>query len=127
MKIFSFKGGIHPPAHKKTTADIPIVEMPVPQELIIPVIQHTGAPCQVLVKKGDKVLKGQKIGDNNALISAPIQASTSGEVSEVKLALHPLGSKVLSIFIKPDQKDTWIQPMITSTIEDTRKTFTAFR
>ncbi len=103
----TFKGGVHPKGKKNISQDIPIKEMPLTGEIIIPLSQHAGAPAEPLVKKGDKVLKGQKIGDKDGFITASVHASTSGEVTDVKYSIHPLGSKVLSVFIRPDGKDEW--------------------
>ncbi|MFH1283295.1 MAG: electron transport complex subunit RsxC [bacterium] len=108
MKCRSFSGGVHPSIAKELTQDIPIKVIPIPNELIIPLSQHTGAPCKPLVAKGDKVLKGQKIGESEAFISAPVHSPTSGEVVDVKPHIHPLGQKINSVFIKPDMKDEWV-------------------
>ena len=66
----SFKQGIHPPEEKKLSKDKKIVKIPPPSQVIIPLSQHTGAPCRPLVSKKDKVEKGQKIGDQDAFISS---------------------------------------------------------
>ena len=42
--------------------DKPIENMPVPQELVVPMGQHIGAPCNPTVKVGDMVKAGQQIG-----------------------------------------------------------------
>ena len=56
MKLHTFKiGGIHP-AENKIAAGKPIENMPLPEEVVLPVSQHIGAPATPIVKKGDKVL-----------------------------------------------------------------------
>lgn len=92
---------------KAISENAQIKGMPLSDELIIPLSQHAGSPAEPVVKKGDKVLKGQKIGESKGFISACVHSSTSGEVTDVKNYLHPLGRKVLSVFIKPDGKDKW--------------------
>lgn len=114
----TFKGGVHPKGKKSISQDIPIKEMPITGEIIIPLSQHAGAPAEPLVKKGDKVLKGQKIGDKDGFITASVHASTSGEVTDVKYSIHPLGSKVLSVFIKPDGKDEWCSLQKISSLDE---------
>ncbi len=42
--------------------------------------QHIGAPCNPIVKKGDRVLVGQVIGEATGFVSAPIHSSVSGTV-----------------------------------------------
>ncbi|MBC7960051.1 MAG: electron transport complex subunit RsxC [Vallitaleaceae bacterium] len=97
----TFRGGIKPPHHKKT-AEFETVKMPIPAKVVIPMLQHIGAPCTPIVKKGDRVLVGQKIGDSEAFISAPIHSSVSGTVSDVKPILYPGGFDVMSVEIVPD-------------------------
>ena len=63
---FSFFGGVHP-KENKFARDMAIQEFPEPDILVIPMSQHIGAPCKPLVKKGDMVTVGQKIGDNQGL------------------------------------------------------------
>lgn len=76
------RGGIHVPYHKNT-AEMPAVRMPAPERVVLPMAQSIGAPCEPLVKKGDKVKVGQKIGDTEKFMSAPVHASISGTVSAV--------------------------------------------
>lgn len=82
------RGGVKV-THNKNTAEMPIERMPVPQRVVLPMQQHIGVPCTPLVKVGDTVSVGQKIGDSDKFISAPIHASVSGTVTavgDVKLA-----------------------------------------
>lgn len=97
----AFRGGIEPPHHKKT-AELATVKMPLPAKVIIPMLQHIGAPCVPLVKKGERVLVGQKIGDADAVVSAPVHASVSGLVSAVAPLLYPGGFEVMAVEILPD-------------------------
>ncbi len=75
--------------------------------VVIPLLQHIGAAGEPLVKKGDKVKKGQKIGESSSLITAPVHASLSGTVADIRPYPHPLGNKVLSIIIESDGLDQW--------------------
>ena len=78
MRLPTFIGGIHPPDNKALTADKEI-EVYVPRgDLVFPMSQHIGVPCTPIVKKGDRVLVGQKIADSDAFVSAPILSSVSG-------------------------------------------------
>lgn len=75
-------GGVNVP-HRKNTKDCPCVRMTVPDTVIIPMQQSIGAPCTPLVKVGDTVKVGQKIGDSDKFISAPIHATVSGKVTAI--------------------------------------------
>ena len=113
MSFFTFKGGIHPPYRKELAKDCPIQTAPVPDQLIIPLVQHIGAPCSPVVETGEQVKEGQVIGKSDAYVSSPVHASVSGKVKRIERAPHPLGQKVLSVVIEPNGKDerTYLKPM----------------
>ena len=54
---FSFFGGVHPKENKHYSEHCKVQDFPAPDLLVIPMQQHIGAPCQALVKKGDRVLE----------------------------------------------------------------------
>ncbi len=102
MALFTFKGGIHPNDGKSLAKDQPIRKILPTGVLIYPLSQHIGAPAVALVKKGDQVLKGQKIADAGGFVSAPIYASVSGQVKAIEKHLNPTGSSVDCIVIEND-------------------------
>ncbi len=102
---FPFFGGIHPRDGKWYTADQRVLEFPEPDILVIPMSQHIGAPCKPLVKKGDAVTVGQKIGDNQGLC-VPVHSSVSGTVKAVEMRAHTSGTTLMSVVIENDHKDT---------------------
>ncbi|HZK24391.1 MAG TPA: electron transport complex subunit RsxC [Oscillospiraceae bacterium] len=79
----TFERGKEVPHYKKLTENLPIQDLPQPTELIIPLKQHIGAPNRRLVSVGEKVKAGQKIGDSDANISAPVHTGLSGTVREI--------------------------------------------
>ena len=87
MKALTFKQGIHPEYNKELTKDKPLKNAKRPEEVIIPLKQHIGAPLKALVKKGDQVDLGQKIADGDSFVCAPIHASVSGTVKEIRKAI----------------------------------------
>lgn len=109
----SFAGGVHVPEMKHLTEKKPIIEANRPSQVVIALSQHLGAPCEALVKAGDKVNLGQKIGDAKAVVTAPVHASVSGTVVAVEPRLQPaMGKEVLSVVIKPDPEDV-LDPSVT--------------
>ena len=98
----TFERGVHLSYYKELTASKRIEKALLPKIVIIPLSQHAGTACEPLVKKGDAVLEGQKIGDVKAFISAPVHASISGKVKEVDLFQAPAGARVLSVVIEGD-------------------------
>ncbi|HAH06765.1 MAG TPA: electron transporter RnfC, partial [Elusimicrobia bacterium] len=61
---FTFRGGIHPPTTKGLTSGKPIVLAPPPAKVHLLLLQHAGALLEPLVKAGERVLLGQKVGDS---------------------------------------------------------------
>ncbi|MCR5665176.1 MAG: electron transport complex subunit RsxC [Oscillospiraceae bacterium] len=117
--IHTFKGGVHPNYMK--APEIPVTVIAPPPQVVIPMIQHIGAPNKPLVQKGDYVTMGQKIGENPAPVSAPVHASVSGTVVAVEPRPHPLGDMILSVVIENDYKDTPctdLQPLSEEKLKD---------
>ena len=102
---FSFFGGIHPKENKFYAENQPLQVFPETDLVVIPMAQHIGAPCVPLVKKGDYVTVGQKIGDNQGLC-VPVHASVSGKVKAVENRPHTSGTLMLSVVIENDHQDT---------------------
>lgn len=100
-----FKGGIHPPEAKRT-AGMPTIDIPVPAQVVIPMSQHVGAPCQPVVKKGDAVKVGTLIGDSEARLSCPIYSSVSGTVKAIQPFLTAAGVEMTSVVIAADGLQT---------------------
>jgi len=96
-----FRGGVSAP-HRKNTAESETSVIDIPEKVIIPMVQHIGAPCKPVVKQGDTVKVGQKIGDSEAYVSAPVHSSVSGTVTKVEPMLFAGGNKVMSVEIKTD-------------------------
>ena len=101
----SFFGGIHPKENKHYAEQQAVQEFPAPDLLVIPMSQHIGAPCKPLVKKGDAVTVGQKIGDNEGLC-VPVHAPVSGTVKAVENRPHTNGTMVMSVVIENDHENT---------------------
>ena len=102
MGLLTFKGGIHPYEGKELTMDKEI-EVYLPKgDMVYPLSQHIGAPAKPLVKKGDRVLTGQKIAEAGGFVSSPIHASVSGTVKVIEPRLTPGGTMVESIVIEND-------------------------
>ncbi len=106
MVLKLFKGGLHLPEKKSLTTAKPIKKAKEPYKVIIPLLQHTGKICEPLVKIGDNVKLGQKIGDSNEFISAPVHSPIDGVVKGIEPKDHPSGIKVLSVIIESDSKES---------------------
>ncbi len=102
-----FFGGIHPKYNKEMSTQVTNFHTITPKQVVIPMQQHIGAPCQPLVQVGDKVLRGQKIGDGEGLC-VPVHASVSGTVMAIEPRPHTSGRMVNSVIIENDFQDTTV-------------------
>ena len=102
-----FFGGIHPKYNKEMSKTIPTVKVIEPKTVVIPMVQHIGAPCTPLVQVGDRVKKGQKIGDGEGLC-VPVHASVSGTVVAIEPRPHTRGGLVNAVVIENDFKNETI-------------------
>ena len=99
-----FFGGIHPKYNKEMSKRTPEIRRIEPDTVVIPMLQHIGAPCTPLVKVGDRVLKGQKIGDGEGLC-VPVHASVSGVVKAIEPRPHVRGTLINAVVIANDFKN----------------------
>ncbi|WP_409308813.1 electron transport complex subunit RsxC [Pectobacterium sp. B1J-3] len=109
-RIWDFDGGIHPPEMKTQSSRIPLRQIPLPEQFIIPLKQHLGPEGELCVKVGEKVLRGQSltIGKGRTL---PVHAPTSGTIYAIRqhMTAHPSGLSELSVIITSDGDDRWCE------------------
>jgi Na+-translocating ferredoxin:NAD+ oxidoreductase subunit C len=110
-QLFKFNGGVKPATHKTDSTQAPIASVPLPAELVIPLHQSIGGVPHPLVVAGDKVLKGQRIGDADGNFSSAIHASTSGTVVAVepRVMAHTSGLTTLCVVLQPDGEERWLE------------------
>jgi electron transport complex protein RnfC len=112
--VHAFNGGVHPPEHKTESNTRPIGALNLPKALVLPLRQHVGHLPKMLVKVGDRVLKGQLLAEVEGTVSAAIHAPTSGTVSAIdeQVIPHPSGLPDTCITLSCDGLDEWapLQP-----------------
>ncbi len=118
MKLKSFPGGVHPHDNKEWSAHKPIEDCPLPEELIVPLAQHIGAPAVACVEPGQQVYRGQMIGSAKGFVSVPVHAPTSGEVVAVEPRPHAWGSLLPAVVIRADGKDSWYDSLAAADAEE---------
>lgn len=117
MGLFSrVRGGVKAP-HRKNTADCVTERMPVPEMVVLSMAQHIGPPCTPTVKVGDKVAVGQVVGDSEALLSAPVHASVSGEVTAITSITMPSGQTAQAVVIRSDGEQRVHESVVPPTVE----------
>ncbi|WP_417355978.1 electron transport complex subunit RsxC [Gallaecimonas pentaromativorans] len=107
--VFDFHGGIHPPEFKSLSNHKPIGKLPMAPFLVVPLRQHLGELGEVLVKAGEKVLKGQPLSRPMSVMGVPVHAPTSGTVVAVenRPLTHASGLWDMAVVIEPDGQNQW--------------------
>ena len=106
----TFRGGVHPADKKRLSRDRAITDFGLPDRAVLLMAQHIGAPCTPLVKKGDRVLTGQRVGEPQGFVSAPVHASVTGTVAAVEPWPNPVtGARVPAVVIERDGEDEWVE------------------
>ena len=82
--------------------DKPVVPIEAGEFVRIPLSQHIGAPAEAVVKVGDKVKAGTRVGKAGAIVSANVFSSVSGEVAAIESGETVSGGKCLHVVIKND-------------------------
>lgn len=104
--------------HNKNTENSATEVMPIPEKVSIPMSQHMGKPCDVVVKLTDEVKVGQLIGAQTGFIGAPIHSSVSGKVTGIEDIVLPNGMQCKSVVITTDKLQepapTVVPPVITN-------------
>ena len=110
-KLWDFDGGIHPPEMKSQSNQTPVSKAMLPEHFFVPVKQHAGTAGNLLVKVGEKVLKGQALTKGDNLRELPIHSPTSGTVVAIApyIAAHPSGLSEPAIHILADGEDKWCE------------------
>ena len=101
-----YYGGIHPSERKEFTEHLALVKFPDPEEVVIPLSMHAGAPANPVVQVGDTVKVGQKIGESAGFISSPVHSSVSGTVTAIEMHKHATRGECMSVVIKSDGQNT---------------------
>lgn len=110
-KLWRFHGGVHLPDEKTLSQTRPWQPAPLPPQLVIPLQQHIGAPARPCVAVGERVYKGQMIGEPQGYVSVPVHASSSGTVVAIEPlpVPHPSGLSAPCVVIETDGEDTWTE------------------
>lgn len=97
----TFRHGVHPPESKDETSGLPIRQFPFAPLLIIPLVQHAGAPSIPVVQEGQEVCRGQRIARPDGFMSVSMHASASGVVRKIALAPSISGRMVPAVYLEP--------------------------
>src|SRR5690554_6895073 len=91
--------------HVKPYADDPLKELPAPDTLWVPLLQHMGVPGEACVKRGDRVRIGDPLSVSRQLRQVPVHSPVSGVVKRVMEGVLPSGKLGTIVEIENDGKD----------------------
>ena len=99
-----FPGGVHPTdgSDKALSMDAAVQQYE-PSTVTILSEQSFGGKCRLLVQPGDTVEEGQLIGEPEAFMAAPLHASVSGTVLDVREVVNQ-GRKLLACVIQREKE-----------------------
>ncbi len=105
-QIWPIPGGIHPPENKQQSTQVPIGEIALPKELVLPIGNN-----ELSVSVGDKVLAGQKIGEPSSIMGVAIHAPSSGTITAIenRPQAHASGLDAPSVMITLDGEHNSIE------------------
>ena len=103
MNLGRFRfGGVHP-HDSKDTADIASSALSTPPKtVLISMSQHIGAPAKMLKNKGDKIERGELIGEAGGYVSGNVHSSVTGTAASIEIASPPLGRGANALLINVD-------------------------
>ena len=103
MKLGKFRfGGVHPHDSKDTANIVSSNLSQSPKTVLISMAQHIGAPAKMLKNKGDKVERGELIGEASGYVSGNVYSSVTGTVASAEIAAPPLGRGANALLINTD-------------------------
>ena len=97
--------GVHVP-HRKNTAECVPTRMPPPAMVTIPMSMNIGKPATPVVKAGDEVKVGQRIGEPGGFVSSPVYSGVSGKVKKIDKMLLFHGAVCDAVVIETDGQQT---------------------
>ena len=110
MKKYSFLRGLHPIDGLEFTdihtskAEERALEVFLPKEILLPMLQHRGVPAQVAVDIGDYVRIGQVVGKPADAFGTAVHSGISGFVRDIREIRLPDGRLSLAVLIESDGK-----------------------
>ncbi|MDD6094248.1 MAG: electron transport complex subunit RsxC [Clostridia bacterium] len=101
---FRIKGGIIPDDHKYT-ASLPVESITEPEYVSIPLTQHVGVMCRPVVKLGERVLRGQLVGEIPGGLGCPVHSGVSGTVKRIEEFTTDSGGMSYKVVVENDREN----------------------
>ncbi len=109
QQLHHFHGGLRLRHNKKISCETPVEKVPLATRYFVPLLQQAGAEFEPVVREGQKVLKGDSLGESGQAGGGFVHAPTSGTVTAITNhpISHPSGRNGRCIVIRPDGLDQW--------------------
>lgn len=115
----AFPGGVHPTDGSDKALSMDQAVKPYRPDIVTILSEQTfGGTCQFTVPPGESVIEGQLIGKPEAFLAAPLHASISGTVLDVK-EVEQLGRKITACIIRRGSDHCQVSHTDTSIPHDT--------
>lgn len=115
----AFPGGVHPTDGSDKALSMDQAVKPYRPDIVTILSEQTfGGTCQFTVTPGESVIEGQLIGKPEAFLAAPLHASISGTVLDVK-EVEQLGRKITACIIRRGSDHCQVSHTDTSIPHDT--------
>ena len=114
-------------SHRKNTEDCATVNLPIPEKVVLPMSMNMGTPCSPVVKVGDYVKVGQKIGESDAPFSVPVHSGVSGKVTAISDYQTAVGAVCKAVEIETDGKQEKFEDIKPPGIKDKQSFVNAVR
>ena len=98
----TFPHGVHPPERKNFAEDAAIEVVPSPKKVMLPFLQHVGAPSKAAVKPKTVVAFGDPVTEAGGFVSVGHHAPIAGKVMKTGVTTLANGRHVPAVPIKAD-------------------------
>lgn len=100
-----FKKRLSPGHFKTLTEKSPVQRLPLPGEIVLPLLQHAGKPAVPTVLPGDKVKTGALVAQAEGAVSAPVHSSICGRVKAIEKQPHPVLGEYKAVVIEAEGEE----------------------
>ncbi len=95
----TFPHGVHPPECKELAANIAIEVLPHPDKVVLPLLQHIGAPCIPVVKPKQEVVMGELVAKGEGFVTTSVHSPITGVVKKTEVTTLSNGRHLQAMVI----------------------------
>ncbi len=95
----TFPHGVHPPDRKELAENAAIEVLPYPQKVVLPLLQHIGAPCAPLVKPKQEVAMGELVAKGEGFVTTSVHSPVCGVVKKEEMTTLANGRHLQAVVI----------------------------